>query len=119
MSDEMEVDLVDILEMIENLLRELENFRFLPALDDQQKARSIEIQLHLDTLVMLLCDMQSIRLPPMELRRRSWQEYRTEKIDAGVFDRLFRMSPERFDKLFALVEPELTRDTARCASYHM
>ena len=55
------------------------------------------------------------RLPYQVLTRNSWKTFRTEKEEAagGLFRRTFRMSPDQFDDLFALVKGELAKDKSR------
>ncbi len=64
--------------------------------------------------IILLTLQRALGRPPnQELLRRTWEEYRTEKIDAGVFDRLFRMLPKQFDELCELLRPALVKQDSQ------
>lgn len=47
------------------------------------------------------------RMPHVPLLRRTWEEYRQEKEDQNLFHRLYRVTSEQFDEMFALIRAKL------------
>ena len=115
--DEMDLEVDQLIEEQKELLEELDTLRRTHgATRTGQNQRVDQIWHRLDYIYIVLQYVsEGYRIPPLRLKRQTWAEYRKEKIDAGVFNSLYRMSPEQFDDLSALLRAQLRRDVQKYA----
>ena len=87
---------------------------------DRAKRRS-----HISKVVTLMCTSLLLssyrtreRAPPVVKDRKSWEQYRAEKVADNSWWQAFRMTPEEFDVLLEYLRPQLIIDDkkAKCAT---